>query len=385
MMARLFGCLALVACSKAAPSEQADSTTATGPALTASDVTMIWPLPKNAAQRDTMIAATSFGQFGELLPASAYNVPVLDERDPAAKDPSADRERLRVVSARFEPCRGSFGPPDASACVNQLRLTFQVLRTTGANDGAVLAFYKMTREELLALARDIIQLHATYGVPKSKSLGVHPLLARHGLGSKYALALQTKLLEHAGVKRLTRITFFTRTLAREPVWNFGALDVADGNASIRKLATLDHDHQSLEGAGPRLVISPQSPAADKPHALLSSSNVRKPTDPERAAYAAVLRIENPTLHNADTTGCAECHAAERMRRTGERQFGLRADAFAADAAKEILTSVTKGKIDAENFHAAGYLGTNLAIITRTANETSWVLAAVNTLLAQQSK
>ena len=174
--------------------------------------------------------------------------------------------------------------------------------------------------------------------------------------------------------------FFTRSAAREPEWQFGALDVAGGVSSIRPLATLEHDHQSLTGAGTRLVISPQSSAPDRPHALLALGSTKKPTETQQRAYAAVLRIENPTTHNAGTTGCAECHVAERIRRSAEKQLGLRATSFAGDVFQTDLVSASAGKIAAENVHAAGYLGTNLAIATRTVHETSVAVEAIDGLL-----
>src|SRR5215207_2196741 len=79
--------------------------------LTPTDVTVIWPLPRDATQRDSMLAATSMGAHGELLPETLYDCPVLDERDFEVTDPKVDRTRLRVVAMRFEPCRNSFGPP----------------------------------------------------------------------------------------------------------------------------------------------------------------------------------------------------------------------------------------------------------------------------------
>jgi len=377
--------MALLACSKSGTATQTGSGSGAVPTLTAFDVTTVWPLPRNQAEYDSMLTASSAGAHGELLPAEVYKVPQLDERD-TTKAP--DRERLRVVAARFEPCRGSFGPPTDPACVNQLRLVFQVLRpggggaaqgAVGANDGAVLAFYKLTREELLELTLDLVALREAYDEsPPSGPLDVHPLLAKYGLGSGYALSLNANLLAYAGVKRLTRITFFTRSAAREPEWQFGALDVANGASSIRKLATLDHDHQSLKGASTRLVITPQSPADDRPHALLVLGNSKKATETQQRAYAAVLRIEDPTTHNADTTGCSECHVAERIRRSAEKQLGLRATA--GDAFKSELVSATSGKIAAENFHAASYLGTNLAIATRTVHETSVTVEAIDSLL-----
>ena len=354
--------------------------------LSASDVTTIWPMPSSEAQRDTMLAATSTGRYGELLPAALYQVPILDERDPAATDAQADRARLRVVAARFEPCRGSFGSPDEASCTNQLRLVLQVLRpgagandAMGANDGAVLAFYKLSRDELLGFTRDVAALRAKYGVAESAALGVHPVLARDGLGGEFARALQAKLLEHAGAQRLTRITFFTRTKAREPQWKFGGFDIVDGKAVPKQIATLGDEHQTLEGAGPMKVIHPPTSSPDNPAPLLAVFGRRDPTPADRAAFAAVLRIENPKRHNPETIACAECHAAERMHATAD-SLGLHADG--PDAFHSDITSATAGKIDAENFHAVSYLGTNLAVTTRTANDTSAVLAEMRALLAR---
>jgi hypothetical protein len=359
--------------------------------LAASDVTIIWPLPADEAQRDSLIAATSVGKYGELVPASAYDVPVLDERDATATDGQHERARLRVVAARFEPCRGSFAAATDPSCVNQLRLVFQVLRpgggsvgssgAIGANDGAVLAFYKLTRPELLALARDLATLRDQHGgIAGNAPLGVHPLLAKDGVGGAYAKALQAKLLEHAGAERLTRITFFRRTRAREPLWEFGAFDVEGGKATRRPIATLAGDHQTLEGAGPRMVIDPQTSSPDNPDVLLTLFGApRAPTEAERAAYGAVLRIENPAKHTPETMACAECHAAQRMRAAAERMFGLRANEPASDTLDLTVISATT-RIDNENFHATSYLGTNLAVTTRTANDTTAVLAAMNNLL-----
>ncbi|HEY5944638.1 MAG TPA: hypothetical protein VIV40_04065 [Kofleriaceae bacterium] len=374
--------------SPSSPVAPGSGTTAASTAeLGPNDVTMIWPMPANEAQRDSLLSASSVGAYGELLPDRVYAVPVLDERDATTTDPHADRARLRVVAARFEPCRASFGSAEDPDCVNQLRLVLQVLRpgggssgtTMGANDGAVLVFYKLTRDELLGFARDVAALRDKHGGDKVEVLGVHPLLAREGLGSEYAKALQAKILEHAGADRLTRITFFMRTRAREPEWVFGAFDVKDGKAVTRPIATLGAERQTLEGAGPMKVIKPATTAKDNPGALLAVFGRREATQADRAAYAAVLRIENPTRHTPETMACAECHAAERMHATGVA-LGLSPEQFAADYYVPVVTSATVGKISGENFHAVSYLGTNLAVSTRTANDTSVVLAEMRTLL-----
>jgi hypothetical protein len=346
---------------------------------------MIWPMPVDRAQLDSMLAATSMGAHGELLPASLYDVPILDERDDTVTDAKADRGRLRVVAARFEPCRNSFASANEPSCVNQIRLVLQVLRpggggidpnTLGANDGAVLAFYKLTRDELLAFARE----SAALGGGASETLGVHPGLAREGLGSEYAKKLQAKVLDIVGAKRLTKITFFARTRAREPLWPFGTFEVADGRLIKKTIPTLAVDRQTLEGAGPRKVIAPLTSSPDNPAALLGIMGpARSATVAERAAYASVLRIQNPGKHNPDTMACAECHAAQRMQESAERMLGLRAEDFASDAYTSTV-KVTPGKIDSENFHLTSYLGTNLSVGTRTAHETDAVLEKMRLLL-----
>jgi hypothetical protein len=390
-----------VACSKSGPTASPGAGTATPPSivatgtvrLTASDVTMIWPMPADAAQRDTMLAATSMGGHGELLPANLYDVPLLDERDSTVTNPKEDRARLRVVAARFEPCRGSFGPPTDPACLNQIRLVMQVLRpggggaaatTMAANDGAVLAFYKITREELLGFARDIAALRDANGgsATATEGLGVHPVLARQGLGSEYAKQLQAKLLALVGAERLTKITFFVRTAAREPLWPFGGFNVVDGKLAKKIIPTLTVDRQTLEGAAFRKVIEPTTSSPDNPDALLSVMGPqREATAAERAAYASLLRIQNPKKHNPDTMACAECHVAQRMQVAAEKTLGLRATDFAADNFASTLQPVSS-KIDSENFHAVAYLGTNLAVTMRTANDTSAVLQEMSTLLGQ---
>ena len=108
---------------------------------------------------------------------------------------------------------------------------------------------------------------------------------------------------------------------------------------------------------------------------------RAATPAERDAYAAVLRIQHPGKHNPDTMACAECHAAQRMQEGAERMLGLRATDFASDAYTSKVQAAP-GKISSENFHLAGYLGTNLAVGTRTVHDTQAVLDAMHVLLGE---
>jgi hypothetical protein len=382
---------ALFSCTAKPPSAPgAAATPLRAVTLTPADVTMIWPLPATQEQNDSMLRATSPGAHGELLPADLYEIPVLDQRDWAVKDPLVDRARLRVVAARLDPCFASFAKPDDPSCVNQIRLVLQVIRPGGgtpgggaqlaANDGAVHAFYEIPREELLELVRRLAALRDRNGITAGNTLGVHPLLAKTGLGSEYARELQAMLLSHVGARRLTRVTFFARTAAREPEWPFGIFDVAGGKLAPQKIVTLGLERQVLEGAGPVKVVRPATSSKDNPAALLPVFGPsRSASAAERAAFAAALRIQNPGRHTPETMACAECHAAQRLQSSGEAVLGLRVADFREDHfASTVLAP--GGRIEAENFHSCGYLGTSLAVSTRTANETAVVLGAFDVLL-----
>jgi hypothetical protein len=401
MKTRFRSCVAtmiVTACGTGSPPVQtATSSGASPPAvaaaaveLTPADVTMVWPMPADEAQRDSMLAATSQGKHGELLPLAMYQAPVLDERDFAVKDPKVDHGRLRVVAARLDPCFASFAPPQDLSCVNQVRLVLQAIRPgggtvqpagpMGANDGAVHLFYKLSRQELLDLSRSLAALRDKHGGSESSLLGVHPALARAGLGSAYAKQLQELLLSQIGARRLTRVTFFARTAAREPLWPFGIFDVVDGKLEQQTIVTTDTKRQTLEGAGPRKVVEPSTQSKDNPNALLSLMGPKRaPSPAERAAFAAVLRIQHPAKHTPETIACVECHAAQRMQSAAEKTLGLTPAEFGDDYFEPTIAPPER-TIDAENFHSCGYLGTNLAISTRTANETAAVVAAMNALL-----
>jgi hypothetical protein len=164
------------------------------------------------------------------------------------------------------------------------------------------------------------------------------------------------------------------------LWPFGLFDMVNGKLEPQTIVTTDTKRQTLEGAGFRKVVEPPTKAADNPVALMAIMGPKRAASPaERAAFGAVLRIQNPNIHTPETMACVECHAAQRMQTAGETTLGLAPTEFGADYFPTTLKMPTR-TIDAENFHSCGYLGSNLAISTRTANETAAVVAAMNALL-----
>src|SRR6185503_19656134 len=103
---------------------------------------------------------------GKLFPDQPFRsaTGALLTRPPGPFHPGADAglyyDELRVVAMRIDPCFANLGPiTNPATCKNQLRLVLQPLRfeagTTGMVDGAVHAFYSITRDELVSLVKSI--------------------------------------------------------------------------------------------------------------------------------------------------------------------------------------------------------------------------------------
>jgi hypothetical protein len=93
----------------------------------------------------------------------------------------------------------------------------------------------------------------------------------------------------------------------------------------------------------------------------------------QTAFDAVLRVQNPTVHSAETTHCANCHLAEGARRIGEGLYGLDASQAFSHARSLAYTSE---KPSVTNLHAFGYLHRKVSIMLRTANESVVVANAM---------
>ena len=85
----------------------------------------------------------------------------------------------------------------------------------------------------------------------------------------------------------------------------------------------------------------------------------------KPAFEAALRVENPHLHNAETTNCVNCHLADSAHVIGETVYGLPSTSQSAFAPS---TSYANDRASVTNLHAFGYLHRKVSIMRRTANE-----------------
>ncbi|NUO54097.1 MAG: hypothetical protein HOV80_35065 [Polyangiaceae bacterium] len=348
------------------------------------DVSVLFPLPEVLGQQTSMVGAELVGKRGVLFPLEVYSeLPLVD----VLLSNEQSYNLLRVVSARIDPCFPGLG----EACQNQIRLVMQpvVLDPAGdhlvANDAAVHLFYSLTREEVEALLRHVVELRRASGIEDgSAPLSVHPALAAEGIEGRFARGFRDALLTYAGEENLVRVTFMALEGASDE-WRFGGFDIVDGALVPLGISGLTSSDQSFVNADRSGVsfdqasVTPESTNADDFSLFLFPDEATAALADERnAAFAALLRIENPTRHSPNTVDCVTCHIAAGTRAHAEQTYAMSATG-AADAFISATGSEPAGRtaFGTHNLRAFGIFGSEPAISQRAANETEAVVDYVN--------
>jgi hypothetical protein len=366
------------------------------------DVSILLPLPKTDADLGLLPAASLAGQQGgALLPKETYEKAFgapgqLQAGGTPAAPPHAN---LRLVAVRLDPCSGKTGPVrDDATCINEMRLVFQIVKKEAgafvADDSAVHAFYKLTRDQYADAVGKMIAARRAAGDARLGSLGPHPLIVSQGLRGNAAEVLRGIVKDLAGPRTLTRFTQFT-TSGLGTAWNFSGVDVKGADTPRIPIPNVPADAKVVAffagfNAGQLSGEPPFSPASNAPAKdnmqLLGNGNFAGRATPEarQAAFDAAVRIENPALHSPDTTDCASCHAAAISRSMiGEKRFNLKVSA--ADAAFKVdtrfvpvaETKETTLDPNSINVHMFSYKGKVAGIHRRTVNESAAIVSFTN--------
>lgn len=392
------------ACSGAADDvqdEDEENLTKGGTAAQMNDVTIVMPLANTQAELDNgYLAATAKGVGGPLLPKALYTKRVPDPVGPVGvgSDVGMHYADLRVVAVRLDPCFANVGPVvDDTKCDNQLRVIFQAISfkggSTSAIDGAVHAFYSLTRAELTQTLQEIIALRiANKQTTSMGALRPHPLLVKQGLDGAFGQGLQKIILAHAGAGKLTRFTHFSSgNLATS--WTFQGFDVKNGDTTPMLIPTLPSDATNVRFfAGFAAPIAggftPETKSKDNVIVLADVAKATAASKTARqAAFDASLRVDNPNFHSPNTIDCATCHVAEPARvLMGVGKFQMSAEgnanAFVADkkfvsAASTRSTAGPTKQTGGFNVHMLSYKFDSLSIGQRVINETASVVAYAN--------
>lgn len=381
-----------------APDAGVDAPAITGDALQLNDVSQLFPLATSAIERDVaMLAATSAGPRGPLLPSAVYGavgpIQAFGSEQAVAS--------LRVVALRLDPCFAELAPsPTGAGCAAQLRLVLQPISEFPDNDGrfpafdaAVHTFYRLSRAEVYALKDAVVALRlANTSGEALGPLAPHPILVQQGLGGPYGAGLRDLILGAAGRDNLVRVA----TLSSETTqaWSFRIFDITDATTPV----VVAGDIAGLPAGVTKQSSLAFTTSTDLPPDLAAGFDPA-PTDAnafndlastESAIALApaarllqldnLLRTENPRTTTPETVACASCHFAMIVKkRVAEKQFGPFADgsaaAFVADpavvSAPDLRATFT---METEfNIHAFSYNNTEPAIVQRVVNESAAIL------------
>jgi hypothetical protein len=401
MLTAAVGCAATSSDGQGAPAQGDEEDLKRGPNdAQMNDVTTVLPLAKTQSEFDSYLSATSAGVGGALLPKALYTKVLPDPTGPVGVggDVQMQYANLRVVALRFDPCFANVGPiTDPSSCQNQLRVIFQSLdfanNSTSAIDGAVHAFYSLTREELTTAIQEVVALrHAQNQTADLGALQPHPLLVKQGLDGAYGQGLAKIVLEHAGASKLVRFTHFAgHNLATS--WDFVGFDVKNNATTPMVIPTLAAKTTSVNFfAGFSAPIAggfnPETTSKDDVAVLVNITNATAATPAARqAAYDAAIRIQSPDFNSPNTIDCASCHVAQQAQvLMGEEKFSISPSAdnkpfarnpkyvSAADFDQKAGPTKQTGGF---NVHMLSYKSDVLSIGQRVINETAGVVAYVN--------
>lgn len=350
--------------------------------VAAADVSILYPLTAATAV-DDLIAASARGAYGELIPRTL----------PGAADPielagqiGATYAELRLVALRLDPCSAR------ATCAPEVRAIFQPIRVqdgqAGAVDGALHVFYAVPEPELVVFLKEILALKKAHGagIEPGATLAVHPILAATGPRGAFALGLERALLGHLGAARIQRVTAMAHLFFDNDAWSFALFERRGAEFEAATIVDADATTQLVNGTSAvepdigGLFETAATPSLPQLGALAIAWRPDQATAELEAGFAQAVAAQDPTRHTSEDTDCVSCHVAEGARRAGQEQYGLIAtDDFASPRS----LAYRRDGAALTNLHAFSYLGTQVAIMRRTSNESAVVADWFQDVLAAE--
>ena len=368
------------------------------------DVSILLPLPRAPAEGELYIKASDAARGGMLLPKDIYDTATGEDPDAGPSPGGAlpvPHAGLRVVAIRLDPCFANIGPvTDVGACQNQMRLVLQPFFNDAdghvkAVDTGVHAFYSLTRDELVSMVSELLQLRAASGSGALNlgPLAVHPIASREGAAGPFMTGVKNLVLAHAGAANFIRFTRIQVGNANR-TWIFSGFDVASGTITSMRIPKVPGDAtrvtffqgfaDDLEGQ-----FNPVTIAKDDMQLLGNVVEAQDATKAvQQAAFDSALRIENPNKHSPDTIDCASCHLAAPARAITGKALGLVADgnanAFSITsswiAPQDLaITTPQKDALNGVNVHVFSYKDDQPMIAPRAVNETAAIAHYLNAI------
>jgi hypothetical protein len=335
------------------------------------DVSILVPLPSDSAPV-LFRAADLSGDGSAFLPIERYAPTIAIPGRPGELGDFYDD--LHIVAVRFDLCDRVKPGKCADTADSVLRVVYQPIVGGQAFDFGVHAFYSIPA----AATRDVVgrlRELADSGSVSSSPLQVN---ARLTSDTAYADGLRDLLREYALGDKLIRVTAMGQVVIAAALrWVFHGIELQDG--AFKEIVIPDLDSVTEEVLLLNNASYQLTPEVDGPPGFslaMSEQDFASATDAEKdASLRALVDIDNPAAHTANSVHCAACHVSTvaLARRAEER--GVDPTKLQGRFTAPYDLAVTEGQsaTDDQIIRGFGYRNTAIVISQRVVNESAEVL------------
>lgn len=321
---------------------------------------------------DTSLRMTGIAGTRDLVPRTLYARLATSHGDIVN-----DFEDFMIFGIRFDLCDRVATGPCPEAADGSLRLVFQpTLAQVVAADVGVHAFYTIPAAELGFV---INELRAIARLNGTGPMVGGPLTEFHNSSIAGVQRLHALLDKYTTTDRLIRLALMGQDArSSTPHVVFRGIELHDGQWNDIAVASLDATQQdaALTDTDPSYAVTP---VADRPEnfalTLTSGSFNAAPPAAQRDALDALVATQNPGLHTSSTVQCIACHTSTYLgvHRAQVAIIGLGTLPSRFQTTRDVRLTNSISPTSPVSLHAFGWLGSQVAISQRVANETAMVL------------
>lgn len=352
--------------------------------LAMNDVTILAPLPASLAAPVLMRAADTVDDGTALVPRALFDRLVGTNPSQPVVPPDA-YDHFQLVAVRFDLCDHNMPGECALGADGRLRLVLQPLFDTSgapeAEDVGIHLFFSIPQAEnatAVAMLRDLARLQAE---PSTSPLKVSPALSGPNAAA-YATKLRAFVKRFAGESKLVRMTLNAQPIFVSAIhWSLRGLEKKGG--AFEEMHVLGANEVSQEITLVSNASYDVTPASDVPTGLSTvltkTAFDAAPAGAKASLLAVLAAVDNPLTNAPDTVSCIACHASTVVMRTRADGIGVDPNKIAGRYTSTYDLSVAAGKSERteRTLRALGYLGKDVMISQRVANDTAQVLSEID--------
>jgi hypothetical protein len=343
------------------------------------DVTILAPLPPSGATV-VLLRGTDLADDGTAFVPSALFERVT--RPVEISSPILRPEalgRLHLIAVRFDLCDRQLPGACPETEDARMRLVFQPMFTDGlAQDAGFHAFYAIRNDEIDGAVAALREL-AALAPPQTGMLRVSPALTAAN-PEAYAAKVRAFVKRYGGETRLIRLTVNAQPeIFAQVRWELRGVEKKAGAFVDIPIFGSTAISESIVSAGN--IGFDVTPIADTPAGLRAA--ITRPmfdaadATKKRELLAALVAVENPMTHTAETAPCVGCHVSTPIVAARAQAISLDPLTLPGRYTSSFDLSTAAGKsAETQVTRALGYLGRNLMISQRVVNETAQTLTEI---------